>query len=89
MKAIITVMGKDQVGILAKISTMCANYNSNVLEVNQNIINTMFNMIMVVDIDNIKSSLKEFKEEMENVGKELGMKIHVMHEDIFNSMHKI
>ncbi len=89
MKAIITVMGKDQVGILAKISTICANYNSNVLEVNQNIINTMFNMIMVVDIDNIKSNLKEFKEEMENVGKELGMKIHVMHEDIFNSMHKI
>lgn len=89
MKAIITVMGKDQVGILAKISTICANYNSNVIEVNQNIINTMFNMIMVVDIDNIKSSLKEFKEEMENVGKKLGMKIHVMHEDIFNSMHKI
>lgn len=89
MKAIITVMGKDQVGILAKISTVCANYNLNVLEVNQNIINTMFNMIMIVDIDNIKSSLKEFKEEMENVGKELDMKIHVMHEDIFNSMHKI
>lgn len=89
MKAIITVMGKDQVGILAKVSTVCANYNLNVLEVNQNIINTMFNMIMVVDIDNIKSNLKEFKEEMENVGKELGMKIHVMHEDIFNSMHKI
>lgn len=89
MKAIITVMGKDQVGILAKVSTVCANYNLNVLEVNQNIINTMFNMIMVVDIDNIKSNLKEFKEEMENVGKELSMKIHVMHEDIFNSMHKI
>lgn len=89
MKAIITVMGHDQVGILAKISTVCANYNSNVLEVNQNIINTMFNMIMVIDIDNMKSSLKEFKEEMENVGKELGMKIHIMHEDIFNSMHKI
>lgn len=89
MKAIITVMGKDQVGILAKISTVCANYNLNVLEVNQNIINTMFNMIMIVDIDNIKSSLKEFKEEMENVGKELDMKIHIMHEDIFNSMHKI
>lgn len=89
MKAIITVMGKDQVGILAKVSTVCANYNLNVLEVNQNIINTMFNMIMVVDIDNIKSNLKEFKEEMENIGKELKMKIHVMHEDIFNSMHKI
>ena len=89
MKAIITVMGKDQVWILAKVSTVCANYNLNVLEVNQNIINTMFNMIMVVDIDNIKSNLKEFKEEMENIGKELKMKIHVMHEDIFNSMHKI
>lgn len=89
MKAIITVMGKDQVGILAKVSTVCANYNLNVLEVNQTIINTMFNMIMVVDIDNIKSNLKEFKEEMENIGKELKMKIHVMHEDIFNSMHKI
>ena len=89
MKAIITVMGKDQVGILAKVSTVCANYNLNVSEVNQTIINTMFNMIMVVDIDNIKSNLKEFKEEMENIGKELKMKIHVMHEDIFNSMHKI
>lgn len=89
MKAIITVMGKDQVGILAKISTICANYNSNVLEVNQNIVNNLFSMIMIVDINNINSSLKEFKEELENIGKKLGMKIHVMHEDIFNSMHKI
>lgn len=89
MKAIITVMGKDQVGILAKISTICANYNSNVLEVNQNIVNNLFSMIMIVDINNINSSLKEFKEELEDIGKKLGMKIHVMHEDIFNSMHKI
>lgn len=89
MKAIITVMGQDQVGILAKISTVCANYNSNVLEVNQNIINNLFNMIMVINIDNMNSSLKKFKEDLEDIGKKLGMKIHVMHEDIFNSMHKI
>lgn len=89
MKAIITVMGHDQVGILSTISTVCANYNSNVLEVNQNIINNLFNMIMVINIENMNSSLKEFKEELDNVGKKLGMKIHVMHEDIFNSMHKI
>lgn len=89
MKAIITVMGQDQVGILAKISTVCANYNSNVLEVNQNIVNNLFNMIMIVSIDNMNSSLREFKEELEGIGKKSGMKIHVMHEDIFNSMHKI
>lgn len=89
MKAIITVMGQDQVGILAKISTACANYNSNVLEVNQNIINNLFNMIMIIDIDNMNSSLREFKENLEIIGKKSGMKIHVMHEDIFNSMHKI
>ena len=89
MKAIITVMGQDQVGILAKISTVCANYNSNVLEVNQNIVNNLFNMIMIVNIDNMNSSLREFKEELEDIGKKSGMKIHVMHEDIFNSMHKI
>ena len=89
MKAIITVMGQDQVGILAKISTVCANYNSNVLEVNQNIVNNLFNMIMIVNIDNMNSSLREFKEELEDIGKKSGMKIHVMHEDIFNLMHKI
>ena len=89
MKAIITVMVHEQLWILSTISTVCANYNSNVLEVNQNIINNLFNMIMVINIENMNSSLKEFKEELDNVGKKLGMKIHVMHEDIFNSMHKI
>ena len=75
-KAVITVIGKDMVGILAKVSGICAEKGVNVLEVTQSILQDMFVMVMLVD-------------EFDQLGQENNLKIHVMHEDIFNSMHRI
>lgn len=89
MRAVITVIGKDKVGVLAKISTVCENYNVNVLEVSQSIMQELFAMIMLVDIDKLNANLQTFTKKLEDVSAQIGMKIHVMHEDIFNAMHKI
>ena len=89
MKAVITVIGKDMVGILAKVSGICAEKNVNVLEVTQSILQDMFAMIMLVDISGINSSFASLTDELELAGKEMGLSIHTMHEDIFNSMHRI
>ena len=89
MKAILTVVGKDAVGILAKVSSECANHNVNVLDVSQSVLSEMFCMIMVCDISNICCDFGDFADRMKIVGNEMGMVIHTMHEDIFNSMHNI
>ena len=89
MKAVVSVLGKDSVGILAKVSGECAKVNANVLEVSQNIMQEMFAMIMMVDVSNLNCEFKSFVDEMNDYGDKNNLKIHVMHEDIFNSMHKI
>ncbi len=89
MKAIITVLGKDTVGILAKVSTACAEENVNIIEVTQSVLQDMFAMIMLSEFDSEKVSFDEFQKKLDELGEENGLKIHVMHEDIFNSMHKI
>ncbi|MFI3206366.1 MAG: ACT domain-containing protein [Clostridia bacterium] len=89
MKAVITVLGKDMVGILAKVSTICAENGVNVIEVTQSIMQDLFAMIMMVDIENSSVPFAELTEKLQVVGDDMGLKIHVMHEDIFNSMHKI
>lgn len=89
MKTVITVVGKDAVGILAKVSGKCAEYNVNIAEVSQSILQGMFCMIMIGEVDNITIPFVEFVDEMEKYGDSVNMKIHVMHEDIFNSMHRI
>ena len=87
MKAVISVIGKDKVGILAKVSTTCAEVNANVLEVTQSVLQDFFAMIMLIDITEMKCEIPELQEQLRaNVS---DMKIHVMHEDIFNSMHRI
>lgn len=87
MKAVITVIGKDMVGILAKVSTTCADVNANVVEVTQSILQDYFAMIMLIDIQKMTCDLDELKAKLE--GNVPSMQIHVMHEDIFNSMHRI
>ena len=89
MKAVITVVGKDCVGILANVSTKCAQYNVNIIEVSQSVLQDLFCMIMMTDISGMKQSLGEFSDDITKMGKEMGMEIHVMHEDIFNSMHRV
>lgn len=88
-RAVISVIGKDMVGILAKVSTFCAENNVNVIEVTQSILQDMFVMVMMVDISGLSCEFTGFADMMEKTGKELGLDIRAMHEDIFNSMHRI
>ena len=89
MRAVITVVGKDTVGILAKVSGICAEYNANVTEVTQSVLQDMFAMIMLVDISAINGDFSDLVDKMTNLGTELGLSIHTQHEDIFNSMHSV
>lgn len=89
MRAVITVIGKDMVGILAKVSTECSNHNINVLEVTQSILQDMFAMIMMVDISKSDIPFTQLSDMLTRAGEEMGLSIHVMHEDIFNAMHTI
>ena len=87
MKAVITVVGKDTVGILAKVSNVCSDYEANIIEVSQSVLQDLFAMIMLVELR--KKNFKELSEHLTALGEENNLKIHSMHEDIFNSMHKI
>ena len=89
MRAVVTVVGRDMVGILAKVAGECAKVNANVIEVNQSVLQDMFAMIMLIEIGELSCKLAVFSENMEALGNEMGLKIHVMHEDIFNSMHRV
>ena len=89
MRAVITVVGKDTVGILAKVSAICAEHQVNIVEVTQSILQDMFAMIMIVDISAATVPISELSDEFDTLGEKLGLKIHVMHEDVFNSMHRI
>lgn len=89
MRAVITVIGKDMVGILAKVSNECADNNINVLEVTQSILQDMFAMIMMVDISKSTIDFTDFADNLKKMGEEMNLSIHAMHEDIFNAMHTI
>ena len=89
MRAVITVIGKDMVGILAKVSNLCYSKNANIIEVTQSVLQDMFAMIMLADISKLTCEFRELSAQMQTLGEELSLSIHVMHEDIFDSMHKI
>lgn len=89
MNAVLSVVGKDAVGILASVSYKCAEFNANVTDVSQTIIKDYFAMFMFVNIDDLSIEFNSFVDELVNLGQEKGLEIHVMHEDIFNLMHKI
>lgn len=89
MKAVITVTGKDSVGIIAKVSTECAKYDANIVDISQSVLSEYFAMIMLADIDDLKLPFSEFVDVMSAIGRESGLSINVMHEDIFNTMHHI
>ena len=88
MRAVITVIGKDNVGILHKVSGVCAEYHANVLEVTQSVLQDMFAMIMMVDTD-MTTDFTKLSDKLTTLGTDLGLSIHTMHEDIFNAMHRI
>ena len=89
MRAVITVVGKDTVGILSKVSGICAEYNANVTEVTQSVLQDMFAMIMLGDISKLDKSFSELVDRMNALGEDMGLKINTMHEEIFNTMHTV
>lgn len=89
MKAVITVIGKDNVGILHKVSGVCAEMGVNVIEVTQSVLQDMFAMIMLVDISGMTRDFANLVDDMAALGEKQGLSIHTMHEDIFNSMHNV
>ena len=89
MKAVITVIGKDRVGIISMVSAECAKSNVNVIDINQTVLDGYFTMIMVVEIGQMSESFSAFADRLADKGKENALDIRVMHEDIFNAMHKI
>ena len=89
MRAVITVISKDNVGILAKVSNICSEYNANVMDVTQSVLQEMFAMIMMVDISKMNTDFVVLGDKLNELGEQLGLSIHTMHEDIFNSMPRI
>ena len=89
MKAVITVVGQDAKGIIAKVSAKCAEVGGNITEISQSVLEEYFAMIMVVDISDINVPFAQLVDDFDALGKENGLDIRTMHEDIFNSMHRI
>lgn len=88
-KTIITVIGKDTVGIIAKVCTYLAENQVNILDISQTIIQGYFNMMMIADIEASKKSFEVLASELEAVGEQIGVKVKMQREDIFNCMHRI
>lgn len=89
MKAVITVIGKDMTGIIARVSSICSENKINITEATQSVLQDVFVMIMLVDISSAQITCADLSDKMDALGKELGLTIHVMHENLFHSMHRI
>ena len=89
MRAIVTVMGNDRTGIIAKVSNALADINVNILDISQTTMQGIFTMIMLTDISECTVEFGEFASILEQAGREINVVISAWHEDIFNSMHKI
>ena len=88
-KTIITVVGKDTVGIIAKVCTYLANNKINILDISQTIVSGYFNMMMIVDMNQTEKPFNDCAKELEQVGEEIGVKITCQHEEIFEMMHRV
>ena len=89
MKAVITVVGHDAKGIISKVSTKCAEVGANITEISQTVLKEYFAMIMVIEIDELNIPFTALVDELRTLGTANGLDIRAMHEDIFNSMHRI
>ena len=88
-KTIITVVGKDTVGIIAKVCTYLAENGVNILDISQTIVSGYFNMMMITDMSGAKKSFADVSNEMDKLGEEIGVTIQCQHEEIFDMMHRI
>ena len=89
MKVVITILGKDRIGIVARVSTTLSEHSVNIVDINQNIVNDIFNMIMIADMERAAISLQDLQELLKEQGEAMGLEIRVQHEDIFKIMHRI
>lgn len=89
MRAIITVIGKDKVGIVAGLTTELAKHNINIIDINQTIMEEFFTMVLMVDLSKVRQSFDEIKKALVLVGKNLGVDVKIQREEIFNSMHTV
>ena len=89
MKAIVTVVGKDRVGIIAEVCTQLAAFNVNVLDISQTVMQGYFTMMMATEVSESNVPVAELSRKMEEVGREMGLSIRVQREDIFQAMHRI
>ncbi len=89
MNAVITVTGKDNKGIIAKVSAVCTEHGVNIIDISQSVLRDYFVMFMIADISEMKLKLSEFVDVMNDLADKNALKIQTMHEDIFNAMHRI
>ena len=89
MKGIVTVLGKDSVGIIAKVCSYLSERNVNVLDIAQTIVDGYFNMMMIVDLGGASEALASMAEGLEKLGRNIGVVVKLQHEDIFNAMHRV
>lgn len=89
MKAVITVTGKDSMGIIADVAGICAKNGANIVDITQTVLSDYFAMIMLTSIDTLNVEFSEFVDTLAALGQGRGLDIHTMHEDIFNTMHHI
>ncbi|GAB6181104.1 ACT domain-containing protein [Desulfotomaculum defluvii] len=88
-RIIITVIGQDKVGIIAKVSTILADYSINILDISQTILQEFFAMVLIADIEKSQIPFENLKEKLNALGLELGLKIDAQHEDVYRYMHRI
>ena len=89
MKTVVSVIGKDAVGIIAQVSAVCNECNANIVDITQSVLQDMFVMVMLTEIKDLNCSFADYSNKMKKLGEDRGLDIRVMHEDIFNSMHRI
>lgn len=89
MRAVVTVMGQDKKGIIAKTATLLAENDINILDITQTIVQNIFTMVMLVSIDDSKLDFSALSEALHQLGQQMDVEIRMQHEDIFNSMHRI
>ena len=89
MQVVLTIVGKDKVGITAKVTNALADMNINIININQNIMQGFFNMVLIADMEGANVTLAKAREVMAELGKEIGVEIRLQSEEIFTAMHRI
>lgn len=89
MRAMVTVVGQDKIGIIAKISHLFAEAKVNILDISQTILQEYFTMMMLVDLESMNLELKDLRIQLDDLGKSMDLSITIQHEDIFRAMHRI